>query len=135
MKIELKAGINGFIPLNKVVTFPDSVIISVVPEVSVGHLVLSCSSAAGAKSYNADEEIDITELCTMPGLVRMTLYNYVDGVKSNEWHVEPLKIAVAAGETFPIPAIEDIGERVTALEKTATTLTEAIKELYKLYKE
>ena len=56
-------------------------------------------------------------------------------MKSNEWHVEPLKIAVADGRTFPVPAIEDIVERVTALEKTATTLTEAIKELYKLYKE
>lgn len=64
MKIELKAGINGFIPLNKVVTFPDSVIISVVPEVSVGHLVLSCSSAAGAKSYNADEEQMVNWLIT-----------------------------------------------------------------------
>lgn len=136
MKIIVNAGIDGFIRLREEpIIIPDKVIIEAKPSFKTEHLILTVQSPNAVKDFNADEECDVSEMCKMEGEVKMKLAQYSGGRKVCEWQIEPLILRRADDSIHPIPAIAHLSERLAETENTVLTLKEAIKELYKLYKE
>lgn len=134
MKLTLNARLESVIRLEVSETVvPDDILVTVNGGAGK-HFILRVSSPTGSKDFNADKEVNISEMCRKTGTVQMTVLGYDGGVLFRKWRVEPLILRESDESIEAIPQVTEMEERLAQAEQTVITLKQALAELYNIVK-
>ena len=97
---------------------------------SRGDIILTADNGRGTKQYHAgDEPIDITELCTAPGEVKLAATLAIRGEVARVWQIESLILKAIPSGIIAIDEITELKGQITSLADRLSQTEAALTEL------
>lgn len=97
---------------------------------SRGDIILTADNGCDTKQYRAgDEPVDITELCTAPGEVKLSASLAIRGEVARVWQIESLILKRIPSGILAIDEITDLKEQIKSLEDRLSQTEAALTEL------
>ena len=134
MNISVNLGASHFARIGEIVVHPlaekEKVLVSFTSALyACGSLVVTAENGATTKEYKTlpGAEIDITELCCLPGAVDMSVSLVVKGEAVITWRVEPLLIKAIEQSFEPIPELEDMRNAIATMQSAIVEMNEKIE--------
>lgn len=132
MVIELTLNTAEYISHRTVVNLPaDTVEIKLNKTAfSPGDIILTADNGDTERQYHAgDEPVDITELCTAPGEVKLAATLAIRGEVARVWQIESLILKKIPSGIIAIDEITELKGQITSLENRLSQTEAALTEL------
>lgn len=97
---------------------------------SLGDIILTVDNGTSKKQYRAgDEPVDITELCTAPGEVKLAAVLAISGEVARVWQIESLILKKIPSGIVAIDEITELKGQIISLEERLSQTEAALAEL------